>query len=424
MKKEKGFTLIELLAVIVILAIIALIATPIVLNLINKARKGAAARSAEGIRKSAQTYYYSQMVVNPVQNMTTKTYNFATTGEGGYNGEFNFDGKTPSAGTVTIAVDGKVTGTGLIIDGFICRFEDSGSATCEKVSDNSKGGAKNTITQSEFIQNLKVGELIKMVPTHEKVQLDGSKTGYSTEYKVSATANPVPYDVEATYLDPSELVYWRVISKNENGTVDVVSEYVSSTKVYFKGVSGYANLAGYLTELASYYENPTYTVGSRHFGYDGQTKEITNTGQINCSVGLGNATSTSTPTEGTGAEYGDGVLGDTLYLKDYLLVGDVYKALNNKKRYGTTGLIAYAAGTETASSYWLPSRRMGRHSDSQYYFYVRSIGTLGSLSEEFVRYCTTGRSYSKNHTIRPILTLKSDITSSGVEEETGAYLLD
>ena len=42
-KSTKGFTLIELLAVIVILAIIALIATPIVLNLINTARKGAAA---------------------------------------------------------------------------------------------------------------------------------------------------------------------------------------------------------------------------------------------------------------------------------------------------------------------------------------------------------------------------------------------
>lgn len=39
--KQKGFTLIELLAVIVILAIIALIATPLILNLIEDAKKGA-----------------------------------------------------------------------------------------------------------------------------------------------------------------------------------------------------------------------------------------------------------------------------------------------------------------------------------------------------------------------------------------------
>ena len=45
--KKRGFTLIELLAVIVVLAIIALIATPIVMNTIKNAQKGAAERSAE-----------------------------------------------------------------------------------------------------------------------------------------------------------------------------------------------------------------------------------------------------------------------------------------------------------------------------------------------------------------------------------------
>ena len=46
--KKKGFTLIELLAVIVILAIIALIATPIILNVIDTAKIGAAENSALG----------------------------------------------------------------------------------------------------------------------------------------------------------------------------------------------------------------------------------------------------------------------------------------------------------------------------------------------------------------------------------------
>ena len=45
--KEKGFTLIELLAVIVILAIIALIAVPIILNIIEDARKESNERSVE-----------------------------------------------------------------------------------------------------------------------------------------------------------------------------------------------------------------------------------------------------------------------------------------------------------------------------------------------------------------------------------------
>lgn len=48
MKANKGFTLIELLAVIVILAIIALIATPVILGVVETARKGAAQSSILG----------------------------------------------------------------------------------------------------------------------------------------------------------------------------------------------------------------------------------------------------------------------------------------------------------------------------------------------------------------------------------------
>ena len=41
--KKKGFTLIELLAVIVILAVVALISMPLVLNTIDKAKRGVVA---------------------------------------------------------------------------------------------------------------------------------------------------------------------------------------------------------------------------------------------------------------------------------------------------------------------------------------------------------------------------------------------
>ena len=54
MKNKKGFTLIELLAVIVVLAIIALIATPIVMNTIKNAKKGAAERSADNYVKAVE----------------------------------------------------------------------------------------------------------------------------------------------------------------------------------------------------------------------------------------------------------------------------------------------------------------------------------------------------------------------------------
>ena len=54
MKKKNGFTLIELLAIIVILAIIAVITVPIILNIIETARKGAAKNSVTGYGKAVE----------------------------------------------------------------------------------------------------------------------------------------------------------------------------------------------------------------------------------------------------------------------------------------------------------------------------------------------------------------------------------
>ena len=60
--KKKGFTLIELLAVIVILAIIALIATPMIMDVIENARKGAAIQSVNGLLEAGKQYQVESMM--------------------------------------------------------------------------------------------------------------------------------------------------------------------------------------------------------------------------------------------------------------------------------------------------------------------------------------------------------------------------
>ena len=54
MKKREAFTLIELIAVLVILAILALIVTPLVLNIIRKARTAADKRSIDAYGRSIE----------------------------------------------------------------------------------------------------------------------------------------------------------------------------------------------------------------------------------------------------------------------------------------------------------------------------------------------------------------------------------
>ncbi len=114
MKNKKGFTLIELLAVIVVLAIIALIATPIVMNTIKNAKKGAAERSADNYLKAVeQAVAESRIDETKIAN---GTYNIQPDGNlcpasgCGENDKdkitIDMSGTKPTSGTVTISNGG------------------------------------------------------------------------------------------------------------------------------------------------------------------------------------------------------------------------------------------------------------------------------------------------------------------------------
>ena len=110
MKNKKGFTLIELLAVIVVLAIIALIATPIVMNTIKSAKKGAAERTADNYIKQVETAVAEAKLEN--KSVPNGTYdidgNGNLTGAGLPDGklEINMSGNKPTSGKITIKNNG------------------------------------------------------------------------------------------------------------------------------------------------------------------------------------------------------------------------------------------------------------------------------------------------------------------------------
>ena len=64
MKKNKAFTLIELIAVLVIMAILALIVTPLVMNIIRKARISADKRSIDAYGRSIELAIASYLLDN------------------------------------------------------------------------------------------------------------------------------------------------------------------------------------------------------------------------------------------------------------------------------------------------------------------------------------------------------------------------
>ena len=127
--KRKGFTLIELLAVIVVLAIIALIATPIVMNTIKNAKKGAAERTADNYIKQVETAVAEAKLEN--KSVPNGTYdidgNGNLTGAGLPDGklEINMSGNKPTSGTVTIKNGGVLQeGTKLVVGDYNVKYKD------------------------------------------------------------------------------------------------------------------------------------------------------------------------------------------------------------------------------------------------------------------------------------------------------------
>ncbi|MFV0249442.1 MAG: type II secretion system protein [Bacilli bacterium] len=120
MKKmnTKGFTLIELLAVIVILAVIALIATPMILGVIDTAKKGATESSGLGYIDAVEKATILSLFDDEVSGSTTFTSNKVyTVAELDTNG-VTVKGEEPTAGWVAIDSTGVVVAAQLTFESY------------------------------------------------------------------------------------------------------------------------------------------------------------------------------------------------------------------------------------------------------------------------------------------------------------------
>ena len=254
------------------------------------------------------------------------------------------------------------------------------------------GRFSGTVTVKS-VNGLDTGDYVKMTPTKSSYTTDTSMTGYT----------------ETQTINPQELNLWRVISLNSDGTVDLISEHVSTNVVSFEDKIGYQNYIGYLNVLASQYENSTYTKGSRYFGYNGQTEYITDTSKFTNSAPWTCSTGEScNPVESQGG-------GDTLYQKDYDLVKNAIGTLEATKVDGSLSdyWIAsryYIYYDDDATDYGLEGRIIDRWSDLSYYpVYLYRSSSFG-----------VGRYINA---LRPIVTLKSGLKYSGSGTEEDPYTL-
>ena len=134
MNNKKGFTLIELLAIIVILAIIAVITVPIILNVIEKSKKGAMINSAYGYVNAVNKFYVSSAMENVNNTLSDGRYTVSQIKELG----MVVSGIEPIDGWVQL-VEGNVVAYSLNFDGYSVDKASDGT----EVVTQTNGGSSN-----------------------------------------------------------------------------------------------------------------------------------------------------------------------------------------------------------------------------------------------------------------------------------------
>ena len=186
-RKNKGFTLVELLAVIVILALIALIATPIILNVINDAKKQAAKDSTYGYMDAVEKYIVSSELED--KSIKDGTYRVEDLNNMGV----SVKGSTPDNGNIEIK-NKEVKRYDIGIDGYV-------------------------------VSN---GE-VKKVSTTKKIN-NGTAVYYNPETRKKCSES----ESKSTTGTKSGCMKWYVFNDKEgNATVNVILDHNTTTNVAY-----------------------------------------------------------------------------------------------------------------------------------------------------------------------------------------------
>ena len=248
MKNKKGFTLIELLAIIVILAIIAVITVPIILNIIENSKRGAATDSAYGYKDAIDKFYVSKLSLDSAYNIPdgihTKT-DFDSMG-------VTSSGKQPANNSFLKTTKNKVTQGCLQFDEYKVEFLDGKPQQAEKgtckqvdvmyvdVNNNGKIDKGDTvkIENDEFY--------VMAYPSEGKVKL-------LPKYNLNSSSRQASTDYISNWKF-SELIYWTYWSGSSQY---VESEYVNNNYyIYTRDDKNYLysyfeNYKNYLIELGA-----------------------------------------------------------------------------------------------------------------------------------------------------------------------------
>ena len=198
---KKGFTLIELLAVIVILAIIALITAPIILGVIENARKDAAKDKAWGTISAVRLAYTQDQTKEGNYKLGTPV-DFSNKPALVGSVQVKASGELPASGTVTIREDGSIIAQNL-------KF---GNYTCSTV----KSETDNTIDPNNMVcvkgdgSGVTPSTLKTVYAYHYDTKHIGDKvTDYKMNYRDLSSSGFFKYDIDSEDIIQNAYVCYK-----------------------------------------------------------------------------------------------------------------------------------------------------------------------------------------------------------------------
>ncbi len=231
---------------------------------------------------------------------------------------------------------------------------------------------------------VELGDYIRMTPTSTSYTPPSELTGCSSD--INCTQNT---------LNPSELNLWRVIKKNDDGTIDMISVYMSSKAVYIGGTEGYKNYIGALNTIAAQYTNEKYVKKTRNIGYSNQIEYCESYEESSC------------PRNSNMSQ------GDFTLVKDAFSTPFTTSESGEVLRYWFSSRTGFTNVGGTGNAWACPT--IGPEESCTFCNYAMLV-----LEGENLR-----KTYGRGG-VRPILTLKSDvkIKKGDGKSESTAYLLD
>ena len=232
---------------------------------------------------------------------------------------------------------------------------------------------EDDIDKFNLYNKVKIGDYVKMIPPGTTFSIPSDWNGVIVNYNNSNKSSI------------SDTQIWRVLKKNEDHTIEVISKDPSTIKVEFSGIIAYKKYVYYLNEISKQFINLNFANTARHFGYDpDHSVEIVVNDEFVDDLYKPDPNKLDPSSGGR----------DTFYTTDYNLIENINSSIDDKITFGTDVFVSSRNYFKEGKPYWC----------------VMKFGSSGELGDTFTVYGSRYISYGSSGHVRPIITLKNDVT--------------